>query len=284
MSKLLRSFVVLGLAAVVVAFTAPAASAHPSSKQSKPSTTSTTGYDISYPQCSSKLPTGQAFGIVGVNGGKATTANSCLSTQLKWAWKSVGGTTQRKAQTYLNTANPGEVIDQVTTWPTQDGGAPDPYAGGCNGSNSLGCSWVYGWQRAQYSVENIFVPAATQAGVVSTPGAYTWWLDVETTNTWQSATATGQANNRATLEGMTAYLEQKYDAQVGLYSTAYQWGQVAGTVASSSTLYGLDSWLPGATTTAGAQANCASAPLVAGGKVTLAQYVASRLDHDISCG
>ena len=36
-----------------------------------------------------------------------------------WAWESTGAVpAQPRAQLYLNTANPGEVRDQVTTWPT----------------------------------------------------------------------------------------------------------------------------------------------------------------------
>ena len=278
MSKLLRSLAVLGLAGVTVALTAPAASARPAPPPA-PASTSPTGYDVSYPQCRSRLPTGQAFGIVGVNGGLATTANSCLSTQLRWAWQSVGGTSQPKAQTYLNTANPGQVKDQVTTWPSS---GTTPAYGTCNGGNNQACSWVYGYQRAQNSVQNIFAPAARSARVDGTPAHYTWWLDVETTNTWQSGTSDAQANNRATLEGMTAYL-QGLGAPVGLYSTGYQWGQIAGTVPSSSPLYTLDSWLPGASTAAGATANCAAPPLVGGGTVTVTQYVSGGLDHDISC-
>jgi hypothetical protein len=278
MSKLLRSLAVLGLAAIAVAFTAPAASARPPSAQS---TASATGYDVSYPQCRSKLPTGQAFGVVGVNGGLATTANSCLSTQLRWAWQSVGGTSQPRAQTYLNTANPGQVKDQVTTWPSS-GTAPAPY-GSCDGQNSTACSWVYGYQRAQNSVQNIFAPAARSARVDGTPAAYTWWLDVETTNTWQTGgSSEALANNRATLEGMTAYL-QGLGARVGIYSTGFQWKQIVGTVPSGTPLYTLNSWLAGATTAAGATANCGAAPLVGGGTVTVTQYVSGGVDRDLSC-
>jgi hypothetical protein len=274
MSKLLRSFVVVGLAAVTVALTAPAASARPQSTQP----TSPTGYDVSYPQCGSRLPTGQAFGVVGVNGGLATTANGCLSTQLRWAWQSVGGTSQGRAQTYLNTANPGQIKNQVTTWPTS---GSSPY-GACTGANSAACSWVYGYQRAQNSVQNIFAPAARSARVDGTPASYTWWLDVETTNTWQSGASDSQQNNRASLEGMTAYL-QSLGARVGVYSTGYQWQQIAGAVPAGSPLYPLSSWLAGATSAAGATANCAAAPLVAGGKVTLSQYVSGGVDRDLSC-
>ena len=68
------------------------------------------GYDVSYPQCGTALPSARAFAIVGVNGGLSTKANPCLSTQLRWAARSNGSvTTQPKAQLYLNTANPVRV-------------------------------------------------------------------------------------------------------------------------------------------------------------------------------
>jgi len=75
------------------------------------------GYDVSYPQCGRKLPTDHYFGIVGVNGGNASTPNGCLADQLVWASKAKTGSNQSKKQVYVNTANPGQVISQVSTWP-----------------------------------------------------------------------------------------------------------------------------------------------------------------------
>jgi hypothetical protein len=37
------------------------------------------------------------------------------------------------------------------------------------------------------------------AAVDGRPSSYTWWLDVETMNTWQSGSPAAQARNRATL-------------------------------------------------------------------------------------
>jgi len=54
-------------------------------------------------------------------------------------------------------------------------------------------------------------------------------------------------------------------------------------VSSSSSLYALSSWLAGARTATGAKANCSNAPLTAGGKVTLTQFVYKGFDYDHSC-
>jgi hypothetical protein len=237
------------------------------------------GYDVSYPQCGSALPSARAFAVVGVNGGLATKANPCLATQLRWAWRSSGSvTTQPKAQLYLNTANPGQLRAQVTTWPTV---GSTPY-GTCAGANDMACSWQYGYERARTSVVSFFTPAARSAGVDTLPSRYTWWLDVETENTWQSGSTDARARNRATLEGMTAYLLSR-GGRVGLYSTGYQWGVIVGSVPSTSNLVGRNSWLAGASTLTQAKSNCTRTPLVPGGRVTLTQYVPDALDRNYSC-
>ena len=77
------------------------------------SSTSAIGYDISYPQCGKRIKNG-AFGIVGVNGGVATKPNPCFAEQLKWAYASTNTVaSQDRAQLYINTANPGEVLEQT---------------------------------------------------------------------------------------------------------------------------------------------------------------------------
>jgi hypothetical protein len=270
MSTSLRSVlvVVLAVAAAILAVPGTAAAAP-----------TTVGYDVSYPQCGSSLPKDRAFAVVGVNGGLSTKANPCLSTQLAWAWKSSGvASDQPKAQLYLNTANPGEVRNQVSTWPET---GTTPY-GTCDGSNSEACSYRYGWERAQNSVTTFFLPAAKAADVETSPDAYTWWLDVETTNTWQSGSAAALARNRATLEGMTTYLTSQ-GAEVGFYSTNHQWKQIAGSVPDDSTLAGRSSWLAGATSLNGARVNCSRSSLVPDGDVELSQYVQGGWDRNTSC-
>jgi hypothetical protein len=270
MRSAVRSVVVLGLAALGVVLGVPgAARAAPS----------TVGYDVSYPQCGKTLPSGRAFAVVGVNGGLSTKANPCLDKQLTWAWKSSGVVpAQPRAQLYLNTANPGEVRSQITTWPKT---GTTPY-GPCDGGNTDACSYQYGWERASHSVTKFFAIAAEAARVATDPAGYMWWLDVETMNTWQSGSSEAKARNRATLEGMTDYLVSR-GGRVGLYSTSYQWGQIVGSVPATSTLTGKPSWLAGATSLSGARSNCAKSALVPGGKVTLTQYLVNGWDRNHSC-
>jgi hypothetical protein len=270
MTKPLRSVIVVALAVAAAVLAVPGVAS---------AGTPTVGYDVSYPQCGSSLPSTHAFGIVGVNGGLSTRANPCLSQQLTWAWRSSGAADdQPKAQLYLNTANPGELRAQVSTWPGQ---GDTPY-GTCDGANSLSCSWQYGWERAQNSVVSFFAPAAQAAHVDSRPDSYTWWLDVETDNTWQSGSTDALARNRATLEGMIRYLASQ-GAAVGVYSSHQQWDQIVGSVDADSSLADSNSWLAGATSLSGATAACKQSPLAPDGTVTLAQYKQGGLDRDRSC-
>ena len=72
---------------------------------------------------------------------------------------------------------------------------------------------------------------------------------------------------------------------VGVYSTSYQWGKIAGTPGAGSSLIGLTDWIPGARTLSAAQSNCGLAPLTAGAKVTITQWVqkGASIDSDYAC-
>jgi hypothetical protein len=284
-SLLFLSILVLALAPSGVLAAKPAETSN-----SRPPSTNTpelVGYDVSWPQCGNKLPTGQVFGIVGVNGGNAASTNSCLSTQLIWANKSVGGSAQPRIQLYVNTANPGEVISQITTWPTSNTDKTNyvpanPY-GICTGANDRACSWQYGWNRAVEDNIDRFLPAAKIAKVDQAASSYTWWLDVETMNTWQSGSSEALARNVATLEGMTSYFKFQ-GATVGLYSTAVQWNTIVGTtVGTESNLNNLANWRPSGASLENAKANCLVAPLTSGGFISLTQYIQKNLDKNHSC-
>ena len=244
-------------------------------KETAETTTVAVGYDISHPQCDAELPGDAAFAVIGVNGGIATTVNPCLAEQ--WAWGQAAGAAP--AELYLNTANPGELREQVDTWPQRGGNR----YGACDGGNSAACSYEYGRARAADDVLMV-LDALGEAGIsdVADLAGMRWWLDVETMNTWQTGDEEAQHNNRAALEGMAEQLTS-VGGQVGLYSTGQQWNEIVGAVLPWSNLHGLDSWLAGAESRTDAVLGCSDEPLVDGGRVVLTQYVLDDLDHDHRC-
>jgi hypothetical protein len=297
--------------------------------------TSPYGNDISYPQCGSVFPTGATFGLVGVDDGIANKPNPCLgpdgggvgTSELYWGSLRPGGANQPPVALYVNTADPGNSYNgqPIADWPKPGSTVPNlvnPY-GQCGadtsnsalGANSTGCAWVYGADIASLDASSTqpltgtattsFLTSASNAlqaqgaSVTGQANAYSWWLDVETANTWQSSTAdggTGLAMNAAALEGMVQYLRSLGVATVGIYSSSSAWQTITGgqsTIdgnwtappnnnASPSPLDGAPDWVPGATRQSGAISDCSLASFT-GGTVPLAQWVQSGLDYDQSC-
>lgn len=269
-----------------------------------------TGVDISYPQCGTSFPTGQAFGIVGVNGGLANDSNACLGpdpsyaqSELYWASaESIGGVSgQPNASLYVNTADPGNVYNNapIGDWPT---GGEDATYGSCTtesvrlhgrtytvGENSNACAWQYGYERASYdigllaSAGNAINGQAPPQPVATAASGYPWWLDVETANSWQSGSE-GEAMNVADLQGMVAAFKEA-GAVVGVYSTESQWNQITGGTTSSAagSLYQLPVWIPGASSLEGAVGNCALSSFTGGSAVSLTQWLTGSFDADHHC-
>lgn len=266
----LRVAVVLALA-FASAVVAPPAEAAP-----RFAPVGSVGYDISYPQCGKAVPTGGAFAVIGINGGRNFSANPCLASQYAWA-----KTLQYPAMAYVNSGNPGPVS---TNWP-----APMTAEGGAlcvDGTvDDDGCAYIYGRRAAAAAVQ-----FATAAGVERDT---TWWLDVESANSWDG----DGAANAADLQGMYDYLRSSGIAQVGIYSTGLQWGQITGGYTTATAAAYRERWAPhfapkypltagpnwvaGVTATAAAR-NCSQS--FTGGPTMLAQYIANNLDHNIVCG
>lgn len=228
------------------------------------------GNDISWPQCAAQLPEPAQFAVVGVNGGRPDTTNPCLVKELAWAAGTAGATAGNPFPVYVNTANPG--AGGTWWWPTSNvyrgKNVTNPY-GICDGTSTEACAYTYGYAMA--------FDDANLRGVPD-PAHHLWWLDAETGNSWSPDTRA----NTADLEGMTAYL-QSIGAEVGIYSTAYQFNRITGALDPGSNLNRLRNWIPGAVSTASAQANCASEPITPGGTITLTQFTAAALDYNVRC-
>jgi hypothetical protein len=219
-----------------------------------------TGYDVSYPQCGATLPSNPLFGIVGVNDGIVYSPNPCLASEIAWAQ-----TSGKDALLYANTANPGPALS--SHWPT---GQTTPQV--CDGSDSSGCAFDYGYNAAADSYQDAV--AAYSSLNLSIP-ANSWWLDVESANSWETNTA----NNVAALQGEVSFFHSQ-GLQVGIYANANDWGTITGNTTVFNTL---NSWHASATrSTATAQSYCGQNGIT-GGPIQLSQYRTGTLDGDIKC-
>lgn len=212
----------------------------------------TVGHDVSFPQCEATLPAAgtYAFGIVGITGGFAFTENGCLEEQYTWA-----SAASQPPSLYINTKFPaGTTIDERDTGP----------AGTCTATDTECQAYNYGYKTAQHAVTYAKTQGVTQVT--------TWWLDVETENTWSD----DKEMNAVVIEAAIDYLEDE-NLPVGIYSTAYQWQEIAGDFAP-----GLPNWLGGASDLEDAKALCATGAF-GGGIVELVQFPGSVGSNDYVC-
>lgn len=203
-----------------------------------------TGYDVSWPNCTAKAPAHPVFGIVGVSDGTGYSQNPCLANEASWF---------TTPSLYVNTG-----------WYNQSSHI-NPFSPKVCASGDNNClAYNYGYNAGLYALSY-----ASSQNVHSS----VWWLDVETSNTWNSDTI----QNRNSLQGEYDALAANGVTEIGVYSTTYQWDTVTGTW-----LNGWPSW--GATTvrTASKAATFCSGHQFTGGPTYLIQYVGT-LDLDYAC-
>lgn len=208
--------------------------------------TGSVGVDISYPNCSTKIPAAD-FGIVGVNGGRVFNHNPCLQAQAK-AFKDLS--------LYINTGLNASLDSPYYTAAME----------GCNG-DPLCAAYNYGRNAAINSLNY----AASQ-GISSTK----WWLDVEIENTWNSDVA----QNRQSLQGAYDALVASGASLVGAYSTTVQWGTITGGWKNSWPNWGASTW----TTATQAKKYCTGHEFT-GGPTLLIQFIdkKSKVGRDVAC-
>lgn len=230
------------------------------------------GYDISFPQCDGRFPNDPAFALIGVNGGRAFTANPCLGagagpSQLEWAGPD--------AQLYMNTGNPGPELSKAP-WPA---GQLVPRFCDPDEPDSVDCAYDYGWNAAahayQTAVEAYVSLGWAPAGSQRTPTANWWWLDVETGNSWGDDAEL----NVASIQGSIDYLETREAAGIGIYSVGPMWEEITGGTAA---FLNYPNWVAGATTINGARRTCIGAGF-SGGPVLLTQYTHDGFDANHRC-
>lgn len=232
------------------------------------------GVDVSWPQCGATLPDAFGFAIVGVTGGRVYSANPCLGpgeteSQLAWAGP--------EADLYMNTANPGPDLSEF--WPHGQRASVDCDTPARPGADTSDCAFLYGWNAAAdayaAALEAFVALGWAEADADRLPGERTWWLDVETANTWRG----DPALNTAALQGAVAYLES-VDAVVGFYSTPLLWWRVTG---GTDAFSAYPAWHAGATDQADALARCASETAFTGGELVMVQWIEGGFDRNVAC-
>ena len=224
------------------------------------------GFDVSWPQCNDELPASPEYAIVGVNRGRTYSQNDCLVAQLDWAGQS--------ADVYLNTGNPGP--DHSRFWPV---GQSEPVACDRRDHDSHECAYLYGWNAAADGYERVLAAhvalgwAEADADRVETDA--TWWLDVETANSWRL----DRTLNVAALHGAVDFLESMDVEEVGFYSTPLLWWRVT---FGTGDFVDYPAWHAGGHTRAGAEDRCEGQAFT-GGELRMVQWVENGLDHNVSC-
>ena len=235
------------------------------------------GFDVSWPQCGDALPEAFAFAIVGVNGGRVYTENPCLGPdgeqkgQLVWAG--------REVELYANTGNPGP--RDSGHWPDgQEEPRPCGDAGADSNPDSADCAYVYGWNAAADSyrsaVEGFVAAGWADPGAPRLPWPTTWWLDVETANSWRM----DWRLNVAALQGARDYLESVDVASVGFYSTPLMWWRITG---GTDAFAEHPAWHAGADSLEDARRRCETDEAFTGGELVMVQWLEDGLDHDLRC-
>ncbi len=105
--------------------------------------------------------------------------------------------------------------------------------------------------------------------------ANTWWLDVETENSWSD----NKADNRASIQGAIDAINRGsfFTPTVGIYSTPHQWKEITGGWKNQ-----LPAWIgTGSEDRKDAISACSDEPFT-GGTTELTQYILE-IDHDYSC-
>jgi len=167
-----------------------------------PYPTGLVGYDVSYPQCGGTAAAG-SFGIVGVNGGRPFTNNSCLGAEYAAAPKSTA------PSLYINTGYAGAYRNNITA-------GCSALSGSVSGTSRQVQAWAIGCSEAETSMSYATAQGATSVAA--------WWLDVETANSWSSGNL---SLNRYAIQGAVTRLAQS-GLPVGIYSTASMWSAITG--------------------------------------------------------
>ena len=209
--------------------------------------TGTTGYDVSWPNCSATQPRSPHFGIVGVSDGTGYSQSPCLAKEAAW-FPSIN--------LYVNTGWNDQSIYLNPNSPRV-----------CAAGDQNCLAYNYGYNAGLYAINY-----ANSKNIHAT----TWWFDVEISNTWN----TNVVQNQNSLQGEHDALVAKGVTTVGVYSTTAQWKTVTGGWINNWPSWGATTW----TTASGALTYCTGHEFT-GGPSYFMQFKPKKsvLDQDVAC-
>jgi hypothetical protein len=204
------------------------------------------GVDVGWPNCTTSIPSVD-FGIVGVNDGQGYSTSPCIAKEAK---------NFTNLTLYVNTG-----------WYNKSTHINPSYPKACAKGDNNCLAYNYGYNAGLYALN-----AAQNAGVSST----TWWLDVETANTWNKDVV----QNQNSLQGEHDALVANGVTTVGIYSTTAQWKSITGSWQNNWPSWGATTW----TTAQQAHTYCTGHEFT-GGPGYLMQYLPTntKIDYDVAC-
>jgi hypothetical protein len=192
-------------ALVVVTGAVVALGASATSAASDPFKSGSSGYDISYPECGHSYPSGGAFWVVGVDGGRPFTPNPCLASEFAAAPKS-----PTAPGVYMNTGYSAKYSANVVSDCSSQSAS-------IQGSKTEQQAWAIGCSEGEYSLS--YFANKLHGAAVSM-----WLLDIETANSWSSRTL-----NQYAIRGIVDKLTATSSAiPVGIYSNSTFWVRITG--------------------------------------------------------
>jgi hypothetical protein len=209
--------------------------------------TGSTGIDVSWPNCNTSIPK-VVFGIVGVTNGAGYSTSPCLAQEASHF--------PLNLSFYVNTG-----------WYNQSSHINSTSPKVCTTGDNNCLAYNYGYNAGEY---------AYNAAIIANVHSLSWWLDVETINTWNSDVL----QNQNSIEGEHDSLISHGATMVGIYSTTAQWQSITGGWQNNWPSWGATTW----TSAPQAQSYCTGHRFT-GGPSYLMQYKSkkSQLDQDVAC-
>ena len=210
---------------------------------------------------------GYAFAIVGVDSGypfmsPAHPGNSCLADEFNHL---------PQPGLYVNTG-----YDPSYTDSTHTTSSCATQSTSVTGTAEQQAAWAVGCSEAQRDYE--------YAGVQGITSAATWWLDVETANSWcgQSGTScTDLTLNQHAIQGLIDTFTHIGAVPVGIYSNRTQWSAIVGNLPIAGVT---SNWVASGRYTAQEAATyCSSSASFSGAPVSLVQFLGGPVDRDYAC-